>query len=182
MKKINLTRIESPDKKSVRTTRRNYQVYLRGMSFAFPSLITAQVFLKDVSARLDLIRLESNQLLKEAYSDYRSLWPYLGSSPRASGALEQCRTYLQEFDRALERSMRITGQNSHTFIFKELENCLVLSYEIYDSLEDVYRLRSMTVELYRVKIIQDRISELKKRLTGIGENHPCQVKTEGRLN
>lgn len=173
MKQIKLKLFDYPDKSSVYSKRKQYDVFLKsGYRVHFKSLSALHNFVRKINKDLNLILHELNHIYTNQYGIYRHMWFYFydeTSKANHLGLESKLTRYFHEVEEFLHKVVtRTSGPNGHEFTFKFLEHAAASLYLATDILDRMCEVRSDHATRYRIQSDRKRIEEIRQQL-----QHPC---------
>ena len=167
MRRIQLNRYITPNKKAVYLKDRNYCVFLdfgRRVSFSnkkemLKFLAAARLELK--SARCEIIMI--SKTLYSSAADAFLLYGNLGLD---------CFDYLLAVYRLLSIASNSHGENSNTITMVNMYKCLGSLQVVVDRIAELHRARNLYLDIQQLRVVSENLRQIQRRLDSIGATGP----------
>jgi hypothetical protein len=155
MRKIQIDKINFPDKSSPRLKDKLYSVYLNGNIEYFGSEKNAKAYLAESNKKLNEILLELNELYINTFNQYRLIAFYLKDN--------RIPVFIAGIEKTFHLVVTRSGfTNGNHFTFKHLENITVMLLQILFILKKVNYEKKYFPSVAFVSSLIKRIQELQE--------------------
>lgn len=160
MRKIQIDKINFPDKASPRLKDKLYSVYLNGSLEYFASEKNAKAYLAETNKKLNELLLELNYIYISALTQYRTIVFYMKENriPVYIAGIEK------SFDLVIKRSQYTNGNH---FTFKHLENISDMLLQMLSIIKRINDEKKYFPSVTAIRMLIKRIQELQEIIHNI---------------